>query len=257
MLSRRQIVAGVAALSGLPLVPATARAELPRDTPGLAAQPDGVGGAGLTVSRMRTARPVIALTFDDGPHPTLTPRLLDILAQRKVRATFFVIGNRVPPHAGLVRRIAAEGHEIGNHSWAHPDLSRLGDDALFDQIDRAAGAVGDAVGRAPVVMRPPYGLLSARQRRLVHETRRLPTVLWSVDPEDWRRPSPATLTARIVAASEPGAVILAHDIVAPTVAAMPDTLDRLIAGGYGFVTVSELIGWPRWNRLRPREYRAS
>ncbi|NKX46463.1 polysaccharide deacetylase family protein [Roseicyclus persicicus] len=201
----------------------------------------------ITVTRVRTARPVLALTFDDGPHPTLTPELLDMLAARDIRATFFVIGNRVARQPELTRRIADEGHEIGNHTWSHPSLFGLSDAALLSQLDRTSVAIDDAVGRPPVTMRPPYGNLYPRQRALIHAERNLPTVLWSVDPEDWRRPGSAAVASRILGASHPGALILAHDIIAATVRAMPATLDGLIARGYQFVTVSELIGWPRWD----------
>lgn len=210
--------------------------------------PEGVtqGGA-TTITRVPTDQPVVAMTFDDGPHQSLTPQLLDILAARNIRATFYLIGRRVALYPELVRRIAAEGHEIGNHTWNHPRLTSLGNDGLLRELDRTTIAINDIVGRPPVTMRPPYGLLSTRQRGLIYEARHLPTVLWSVDPEDWRRPGSSVVANRIVSRSHAGAVILAHDIIGPTVRAMPAALDGLIARGYRFTTVSELIGWPRWN----------
>jgi len=200
-----------------------------------------------TITRVRTARPVVAMTFDDGPHPSLTPQLLDILAARGIRATFYVIGWRVAQSPLLARRIAEEGHEIGNHTWSHPSLTGQSDAAALAQIDRTTQAVHEAVGRPPVTMRPPYGNFSPRQRRMLMEARNMPTVLWSVDPEDWRRPGAPVVAQRIVSQSHPGAVILSHDIIGATVRAMPAALDGLIARGYEFVTLSELIGWPRWN----------
>jgi peptidoglycan-N-acetylglucosamine deacetylase len=198
------------------------------------------------VSRMRSARPLLALTFDDGPHHSLTPQVLDILAARRIRASFFVIGNRADRNPRILRRMVAEGHEIGNHTWSHPRLVGLPDAAVLAQFDRTAQVVGDIVGRAPVLMRPPYGQITPAQRQMILSERQLPTVLWSVDPEDWRRPSPLVVRQRILDQAHPGAIVLAHDIVASTVAAMPSTLDALIERGYAFVTVSELIGWPRW-----------
>jgi peptidoglycan/xylan/chitin deacetylase (PgdA/CDA1 family) len=200
-----------------------------------------------TITRVHTARPVVAMTFDDGPHPSLTPQLLDILAARGIRATFYVIGWRVARSPLLARRIAEEGHEIGNHTWSHPSLTGQSDAAALAQIDRTTQAVHEAVGRPPVTMRPPYGNFSPRQRRMLMEARNMPTVLWSVDPEDWRRPGAPVVAQRIVSQSHPGAVILSHDIIGATVRAMPAALDGLIARGYQFVTLSELIGWPRWN----------
>jgi peptidoglycan/xylan/chitin deacetylase (PgdA/CDA1 family) len=247
MINRRSFLsAAAAAIAGRASVePAAAQ--------GLITQPADISsGAQTTVTRVATARPVVALTFDDGPHHSLTPHLMDILASRGVRATFYVIGNRSVRHPQVLQRLAAEGHEIGNHTWSHPSLSGLSDRAILSQIDRTNQAVYDIVGRPPVTMRPPYGNLTPRQRRMLFDTRGLPTVLWSIDPEDWRRPGSAVVTQRIVGRAHPGAVILAHDIQSATVRAMPATIDGLIARGYGFVTVSELLGWQRWDQRRLR-----
>jgi peptidoglycan/xylan/chitin deacetylase (PgdA/CDA1 family) len=140
-----------------------------------------------------------------------------------------------------------DGHEIGNHTWSHPRLSGLSDAALLAQVDQAARCVADVVGREPVILRPPYGQIAEHQSRLISQERGLPTVLWSVDPQDWRRPGPTVVARRILDQVHPGAIVLCHDIVRGTIAAMPRTLDALIARGYAFVTVSELIGWPRWD----------
>jgi peptidoglycan/xylan/chitin deacetylase (PgdA/CDA1 family) len=188
------------------------------------------------------------MTFDDGPHPTLTPQLLDILAARGIHATFFVIGRRVMREPALMRRMVAEGHEIGNHTWSHPSLLNHSDASVLSQIDLTSRAIEDTVGRPPVIMRPPYGNLHPRQRQMVWEARNMPTVLWSVDPEDWRRPGASAVAGRIVSSSHPGAIVLAHDIIASTVRAMPMALDGLSSRGFQFVTVSQLLGWPRWDR---------
>jgi Predicted xylanase/chitin deacetylase len=107
------------------------------------------------IRHIATAERVIAMTFDDGPHQILTPQVLDILAARQIKASFFVVGNRVAQMPALVARIAQEGHEIGNHSWSHPHMSRMSDHAVLNQIDRTADAVGAATGHRPVLMRPP------------------------------------------------------------------------------------------------------
>ena len=245
--SRRHLLLAAGAALAAPFPARPAAAQQTRAQPGIALPHDIAHGDQVTITRMRTARPVVAMTFDDGPHASLTPQLLDILAARGIRATFFVIGSRIAPQAALLRRIASEGHEIGNHTWSHPSLSALGDGGILTELDLTTRAIHDAVGRAPVVMRPPYGNLTGRQRLMVHAERNLPTILWSIDPEDWRRPGPAAVTSRIVTASHPGGIVLAHDIQSGTVRAMPATLDALIARGYEFVTVSELIGWPRWD----------
>ena len=215
--------------------------------------PDGLPDRpGRVITRAPIADARVALTFDDGPHHSLTPHLLDILASRGVRATFYVVGHRVARQPVLMRRIVAEGHEIGNHTWSHPSLSGLGDAAFFDQIDRTNRAIYDAVGRPPVTMRPPYGNVTARQATMLHTARNMATVLWSVDPQDWMRPGSGVVAHRIVSGSHPGAVVLAHDIQAGTVRAMPAAIDGLMARGFQPTTLSELMGWPRWDQRNLR-----
>ena len=250
--SRRRLLLAAGATLAAPWLGRTAAAQQMAAQPAITLPGDITRGEEATITRVRTARPLLALTFDDGPHHSLTPQLLDILAARQIRVTFYVIGSRVQREASLTRRIAAEGHEIGNHTWSHPSLSGLSDAAVLSEIDRTTQVIYDTVGRPPVTMRPPYGNLTGRQRLMLHRDRNLPTVLWSVDPRDWQRPGSAVVSARILGASHPGGVILAHDIHGGTVRAMPDTLDTLIARGYQFVTVSELIGWPRWDSRRIR-----
>ena len=211
----------------------------------------------VTVTAVATRQPVVAMTFDDGPHPTLTPRLLDILGQRGIRATFYVIGSRARRHPGLIRRIVAEGHEIGNHSWSHPYLNRRSTDAMFNEIDRTNQVVYDYTGLAPVTFRPPYGAFTQSQRRMLHEQRHMPTILWSVDPQDWRRPGSSVVTSRILLRSHPGAIILSHDIHAATIAAMPSTMDGLLSRGYEFATMSQMLGWPTWQTRRFQQLRLS
>lgn len=207
---------------------------------------DVTGGDQATISRVSTVRPVVALTFDDGPHPRLTPVLLDLLKARNIRATFYVIGQNVARHPRLTARIVSEGHEIGNHTFRHPTLAALGDADIRDELDRTTQAVREATGKAPVTMRPPYGAITMNQRKMVYQTRGLPTVLWSVDPQDWRRPASDVLAHRIVDKAHRGAVILAHDIHTSTIDAMPAAIDGLVERGFQFTTVSELLGWPRW-----------
>lgn len=202
------------------------------------------------IRRIRTTDRVVALTFDDGPDQILTPRVLDILATRRIRASFFVVGNRVVQAPTLVTRMAREGHEIGNHSWSHPHMAQLSDTAILDQIDRTSRVVEDATGFSPVLMRPPYGEFDLRQSRMVRLARGLPTIMWSVDPQDWRRPGGWAIADNIIANAAPGAVVLSHDIVDETVRNLPRVLDGLAARGYQFVTVSELLGWPLWTERR-------
>lgn len=240
-LSRRQLMAAGLSIAacGLQTAPAAAR-------PLIALPDDIIADNGATITAVRTPSPVVAMTFDDGPHPRHTPRLLDMLRERGIRATFYLIGNRVVEYQAITRRIAEEGHEIGNHSWSHPFLNRLGDATVQREIDQTTSAIFQVTGRPPVTFRPPYGAFTHRQRNLLHQARSLPTILWSVDPQDWRRPGASAVANRILQHSHQGAIILSHDIHQGTIDAMPRTLDGLASRGLRFATVSQMLGWPLW-----------
>lgn len=195
----------------------------------------------ITYTRVLVSGKYIAMTFDDGPHPQNTPRLLDILRARNIKATFYVIGRSVDLYPHVVRRTVAEGHEIGNHTHTHRLLTKLGDDELRGELSRCRNAVARAAGYRMRTMRPPYGGLLQRQRQLVHTEFGYPTILWSVDPLDWKRPGPSVVTSRILSGTAAGGIVLAHDLHSPTVDAMPATLDGLLRRGFQFVTVSQLL----------------
>ena len=197
--------------------------------------------------------PYIAMTFDDGPHETNTPRLLDMLKQRGLKATFYVVGQCVVEYPDIMKRIAAEGHEIGNHSWSHPALNSVGAESLRKQMDSTTAAIVKSTGIRPATMRPPYGATSARLNKLFDEQYGMKVILWSVDPLDWKNRNSATVASRIIQGAHPGAIILAHDIHATTVAAMPEVFDTLLAKGYKFVTVSELLAMDRPPQLVKKE----
>jgi len=201
-----------------------------------------------TYSSAHVDGPYIAMTFDDGPSPETTPRLLDILKQRNIKVTFFMIGQNAERNPDLVRRILAEGHEIGNHSWTHPQLSKLSDDRVTQEITKTQEAIKSASGFTPTTLRPPYGAITARQRAWIENQFGLNIILWSVDPFDWKRPGPSVITQRILSGARPGAIILSHDIHKQTVDAMPATLDALLAKGFKFLTISQLLAM---NRPKP------
>jgi len=213
---------------------------VPRN-PDMRLSSDFPNNAGITFTRVPVSGKYVAITFDDGPHPQNTPRLLDILRARNVKATFYVIGRSVDLHPGVVRRTVAEGHEIGNHSHTHRLMTRLSDSEVRDEMRRCEDAIGRASGVRPRTMRPPYGGLAQRQRELVHAEFGYPTILWNVDPLDWKRPGPSVVAQRMISGANPGAILLAHDLHAQTVDAMPATVDGLLRQGYKFVTVSQLI----------------
>lgn len=198
-------------------------------------------GSGITFTRVPVSGNFIAITFDDGPHPQNTPRLLDMLRARNIKATFYVIGKSVQEYPQVLRRTVAEGHEIGNHSQTHRLMSKLSDAEVRLEMSRCRDAVERAAGVQPRTMRPPYGGLLQRQRELVYSEFGTPTILWSCDPLDWKRPGPSVVTSRILAGTGAGGIVLAHDLHSQTVDAMPATLDGLLRRGFKFVTVSQLL----------------
>lgn len=183
----------------------------------------------------------LSITFDDGPHATLTPKLLDMLRERGIKATFFLVGKNVAEYPAIVRRMVDEGHEVANHSWSHPSLTKLGTEGLRAQIEKTNAAIEAACGVKPTLIRPPYGATSARLNKFYADTYGMTVAMWSVDPLDWKYRNASRVTEKILAGAAPGAIILVHDIHPSTVAAMPATLDGLRARGYEFVTMSDLI----------------
>lgn len=178
----------------------------------------------------------LALTFDDGPHPQATARLLDTLEREKVRATFFVVGSRVSGQEPLLRRMFYSGNEIGNHSWNHPDMTTLPPDQVVQQVNQTQAAVVAAGIPAPTLFRPPYGAVNATVRSMVPMT----LALWNDDPLDWKGRDPAQLKDIIVAHARAGGVIDMHDIYGVTVDAMVLAIPEL-KHKYQLVTFSELM----------------
>ena len=182
----------------------------------------------------------IALTFDDGPGP-YTAQLLDILDQHGAKATFFLIGSKVSAQADVLRRMHSRGHQLGNHSWSHPELPKLPVDQIAGEIDRTNEAIRQATGVKPSILRPPYGAVNSavlEQLRL----RGMSSILWSVDTRDWADRNSDIVCSRAVAGAHPGAIILMHDIHQTSVNAVPCILNALKQQGYSFVTVQGLIG---------------
>jgi peptidoglycan/xylan/chitin deacetylase (PgdA/CDA1 family) len=220
---------------GLEAEPTPAKRATARETRATPEEP------GITFNSVHVDGPYIAMTFDDGPSATLTPKLLDLLAAHHIKATFFVIGENVAEHPEIVARAAREGHEIGNHSWSHPNFGKMSDDGVRRQLQQTDDAIKNATGNRPTLMRPPYGSITTREKRWIHDEFGYDIILWDVDPYDWKRPGPAVVRARILKETRPGSIVLSHDIHPGTIEAMPSTFDELEAKGFKFVTVSELI----------------
>ena len=209
--------------------------------PDLSTLPKPTPASRVCFSQCHVSGPYIALTFDDGPHPENTVRLLKMLKERGMKATFFCVGQRVADHPSVAKRIVDEGHEIGNHSWSHKVLSGMTDAAVARDLERTDEAIRKATGVAPKLMRPPYGAFTDRQRDWAHRKWGYSITLWDVDSNDWRNPSAAYARSRILQGTGPGSIVLSHDIHKSTVDGMPKTLDALKAKGFKFVTVSELL----------------
>ena len=226
--------------------PPAAAAATPAPPPAMALPPDATAPTptGLpksTFSQCHVDGPYVAMTFDDGPHGANTPRLLEMLRQRKIHATFFMVGQCVAEFPDIVKKIVAEGHEVANHSWSHPQLSSMAEGSVRDQLQKTHDAIIAACGVTPKVMRPPYGAFTARQRAWAQGEWGYKCILWDVDPLDWKVRSADHVKNEILKQTVPGSIILSHDIHKTTIDAMPETLDGLLAKGFKFVTVSELI----------------
>ena len=185
-----------------------------------------------------TGNKVIALTFDDGPGP-YTAHLLDILDQYGAKATFFLIGSKVSGQASVARSIQARGHQLGNHSWSHPELPKLSVDQIAGEIDRTNEAIRQATGVKPTILRPPYGAANGVVLEQLR-ARGMSSILWSVDTRDWADRNSQIVCSRAVAGARPGAVILMHDIHQTSVNAVPCILSSLKQQGYSFVTIQRL-----------------
>ena len=188
----------------------------------------------------------IALTFDDGPHPIHTARLLDALAARDVPVTFFVLGSQVNANPGLAARMVREGHEIANHSFSHPDLTRLGAAGIRTELARTRDAIFQATGVTTTQFRPPYGSQNAAVRNVAAEFG-YPIILWSVDTRDWETRNVNSILSHFVDRNgniriRDRDIILMHDIYQTTIDAAIRAVDMLLAAGFTFVTVSDLIG---------------
>lgn len=188
-----------------------------------------------------TVAKCIALTFDDGPDPQTTPRLLDILSEKKVHATFFMIGPRAQANPEIVQRVQAGGHTIGSHTWNHPELPTLGWQEINNEVSSAKQAISEITGGTPVLMRPPYGAVNGTVLDVLAHTGDA-AILWNVDTLDWKFRDPENVKKLALEGAAPGAVILMHDIHATTVEAVPSIIDELRSRGYTLVSVPTLLG---------------
>ncbi len=180
-----------------------------------------------------------AITFDDGPGAH-TARLLDALKQYNAKATFFVVGSKVSNNKALIQRMVDEGHEVANHSYSHPNFTKLSDAQVLSQIRKTSDAIAAITGEKPTLLRPPYGSFTHRITNLA-EQEGLALVLWSPSPEDWKYRDVDYVYKYIIDNVKAGSTLLLHDIHKTTVDGFIKALPVLIERGLKLVTVSELI----------------
>ncbi|HWB73713.1 MAG TPA: polysaccharide deacetylase family protein [Nannocystaceae bacterium] len=197
--------------------------------------PPGVYFSGPTDTAM------VALTFDDGPSPTLTPRILEILREHDARATFFVLGQQAERHTDALRVLVESGQEIGNHAFSHTSFRSLFPTQIAEELDRTARAIANAGGSKPRLVRPPYGRFPDSTIALA-ASRGEDLVLWTVDGGDSEHADTDTIVARVLRGARPGSVILLHDRDLDTLHALPAILAGLARKGLKVVSVSELLG---------------
>ena len=190
-------------------------------------------------------RKVVALTFDDGPNPATTNQALDTLSKYGIKATFFVLGKNVSGNEEILKRMKADGHVIGNHSWSHPVLSKLSLDEAKKQITDTEDALTKVLSSSSKLMRPPYGAITDDIRNSLD----LSFIMWDVDSLDWKSKNEAAILTEIQRQVRNGSIILMHDIHAETVNALPKIIDYLKEQGYHFVTVPEMLN----SRLKAHE----
>lgn len=185
----------------------------------------------------------IALTYDDGPTPSITNSILNDLEKRKLRATFFMIGNKVKAYKSLANEVAAAGHEVANHTYTHPNLKKLSSSRVEYEIHKTQEVIEQVTGKVPTWFRPPYGAFHKKQGE-IPMGEGLGIAYWSVDPRDWARPGASRIVSHIYKNTTPGSIVLLHDLHKQTADATPDVLDRLLERSFNFTTMSGILGEP-------------
>ncbi|WP_391207143.1 polysaccharide deacetylase family protein [Psychrobacillus sp. L4] len=198
---------------------------------------------GYVLWGIKTEEKVIALTFDDGPHTTYTPQILDLLAEYDAKATFFVIGERAESFPDLILQIGKEGHEVANHTYSHP--LKITPDKLKEELKKTNEIIHDITGTYPLFYRPVGGSYNDRIINTAIENG-YKVIMWSwhQDTEDWKTPGVNKIVKKVLSGAHPGDIVLFHDAGgdrSQTVKALAEILPELQKQGYKFVTISELI----------------
>jgi len=189
----------------------------------------------VTLRYIDPNKPMVALTFDDGPSPEYTPEILKVLKENDAKGTFFILGTEAELNSDTLKQIVEDGNEIGNHSYSHLDYTKLVKPALDYQVLTTQEIVRRATGQAPILLRPPYGLINESVKELD-----MPIILWSIDSLDWENRNPDIIYNIILNNIKDGDIILMHDIYQSSVEALIRIIPELKRRGYQLVTVSEL-----------------
>jgi len=205
------------------------------DKPDKPAKPD--------VDKPSEKKKIVALTFDDGPDTRYTTAILDILKEKSIKATFFLVGQQVAKHPEIAKRIVDEGHVIGNHSYNHKDLSKLTKDQIISEMTTTDDMIKEAVGFTPTLFRAPYGAVSDTLKNVL-KTNGRELIGWNVDTRDWAGTSIASMRKMIKHETKPGSTILMHSFgskhIKNTVEMLPDVIQDLEDMGYSFVTSDKM-----------------
>lgn len=196
-------------------------------------------------------KPMIALTYDDGPYSEVTDRILNVLEKNGAKATFFVVGNRVKTYKKSVKYADKIGCEIGNHTYAHTNLSSLSNLSIKKAIEQTNREVSKVIGISPSLLRPTGGNYTSR----VQESVDMPMILWSIDTEDWKYRNKAHVEKEIIGKVKDGDIILMHDLYSSTAEASEVIIPQLVKEGYQLVTVSELLKYKGINPEKGKIYR--
>lgn len=205
------------------------------------ANPTRLRPLGRKVSHVPVKGKYVALTFDDGPHPSLTRKALDILNRHGAKGTFFMLGENVARYKSVVASAAAAGHELGVHTWSHIKMTSSARSRVDREVSRTQNLIARISGVYPRVMRPPYGATNATLVNHMYDRYGMASILWDVDTRDWCKPGVSKVVNKAVNDARPGSIILVHDIHASTISALESIVTGLQSRGYKLVTVSQLM----------------
>jgi peptidoglycan/xylan/chitin deacetylase (PgdA/CDA1 family) len=183
----------------------------------------------------------IALTFDDGPHPSYTAKLIELLAERIIPATFFVLGGNAKCSPHLLNRMHDAGHEIGNHGWSHTPFSQLKDSEILDELKRTNELIQQHTSQSCTIYRPPYGAITDQQESLIRNQLGYELILWNVDSLDWKNPSAEQLLRNTTEIATKKAILLFHDFSNITCETLPRILDTFERRDCTFYTASRIL----------------